>query len=320
MHLSGCLNRQDFELVLAIAEERSVTRAALRMHLSQSAASHHLRSLEDRLGAPLFRRLRRQMLPLPLGEEFVARARRVLREFRDSEEAIERAAGGRTRIIRLGTECYTSFHWLPALARELARISDLEVRIVPEATQRAKAALAAGETDAVILQSAGSDPGLRYWPLFEDELILLASSRHRLARQRSVGPGELADEPLIIHDMPGGRLGAIDEFFVGGRAYPSRVTRVQLTEAIVEMVRADLGVSILARWLATPYVRGRDLALVRLGRGLRREWRLATVEGHPRSREIGLVAGTLARLLERRGRPGAERGPRGERQRGRTRP
>jgi len=301
MHSNKNLSRQDLELTLAIAEEGSVTRAALRLHLSQPAVSHHLRSLEDRIGARLFRRGKRRMTMLPLGEELAARGRRICAEFRASEESLDRMLHGKSRIVRLGTECYTSYHWLPAVVRELARNGgSIELRIVVEATQRAKTALASGETDAIILQSSGADPGLAYWPLFRDELMLLVSSRHLLARRESVPARDLASETLILHDMPGGRLGVIDEFFVPARVYPSQVRRVQLTEAIIEMVRAEMGVSILARWLAEPYVRSKGLSMVRLGKGLWRDWRLATLQGHPLIAEIEKLSQVLSSLLKSR--------------------
>jgi len=299
MHSIKTLTRQDLELTLAIAEEGSVTRAALRLHLSQPAVSHHLRSLEDRIGARLFRRGKQRMIALPLGEELTARGRRICAEFRASEEALDRMMHGKTRIVRLGTECYTSYHWLPAVVRELARsVENLELRIVVEATQRAKAALASGETDASILQSSGEDRGLAYWPLFRDELMLVVSSRHALARRKSVEARDIASQTLILHDMPGGRLGVIDEFFVPAKVYPSQVRRVQLTEAIIEMVRAEMGISILARWLAEPYVRSKGLSLVRLGKGLWRDWRLATVRGHPLVVEIEQLSRVLSSLLK----------------------
>src|SRR5215813_11685886 len=199
VHIAKSLTRQDLDLTVAIAEEGSVTRAALRLHLSQPAVSHHLRSLEDRIGARLFQRGKRRMTATPLGEELAERGRRIGAEFRASEEALDRMLNGQRRVLRLGTECYTSYQWLPAVVRELARASKhVELRLVVEATHRAKAALAAGEADAVILQSSGEDRGLAYWPLFRDELMLVVSSRHPLSRRRSVDAKDLARETLIL--------------------------------------------------------------------------------------------------------------------------
>jgi len=300
VHIAKSLTRQDLDLTVAIAEEGSVTRAALRLHLSQPAVSHHLRSLEDRIGARLFQRGKRRMTATPLGEELAERGRRIGAEFRASEEALDRMLNGQRRVLRLGTECYTSYQWLPAVVRELARTSEqVELRLVVEATHRAKAALAAGEADAVILQSSGEDQGLAYWPLFRDELMLVVSSRHPLSRRRSVDAKDLARETLILHQMPGTRLGVIEEFFIPARAYPSQIRRVQLTEAIIEMVRAGMGVSILAKWLAEPYVRRGGLSMLRLGGGLWRDWRLAAMQNHEGAREIEALSQVLASAVRR---------------------
>src|SRR5256886_14838493 len=59
------LSREDYEVVLTVADEASVTRAATQLHLSQSAVSHHLRALEARIGIPLFLRERRRMVLSP---------------------------------------------------------------------------------------------------------------------------------------------------------------------------------------------------------------------------------------------------------------
>ena len=62
------LDIRHLKLLVAITEERSVTRAGERLHLTQSALSHQLRDLEERLGTQLFLRLNKRMLPTPAGE------------------------------------------------------------------------------------------------------------------------------------------------------------------------------------------------------------------------------------------------------------
>ena len=293
------LSREDLELVLAIAEEGTVTRAAARLHLSQSAVSHHLRALEDLLGASLFIRGSRRMAPSPLGEEMAQRARRICSEFRGSEEALRRMISGSRQIIRLGTECFTSYRWLPALVRKMARTAkNIDLRIVVEATRKSRTALATGEIDAVIVQSPGNSAGLIYWPLFRDELVLLTGKEHPLAKRKFVRPEEISAETLIFHEMNGRKQPLIDEFFLSVKNYPAQVREVQLTEAIIEMVRANMGTSVLARWLVESELRQGDLFGVRLGKnGLWRDWRLAAVQDHPLLSQIEQLARTFSSLL-----------------------
>src|SRR5260370_17783492 len=79
------LTREDYEMVLTVADEASVTRAATQLHLSQSAVSHHLRALEARLGTPLFLREPRRMVLSPVGEEFVSSPRHIISQLHRSD-------------------------------------------------------------------------------------------------------------------------------------------------------------------------------------------------------------------------------------------
>jgi len=236
-----------------------------------------------------------------LGDELTERARRICGEFRIAEEALSDLRKSKRRIVRLGTECYTSYHWLPELARQMARSTPaIEVRIIVEATRKTKAALEAGDVDAAVIQSKGQDSDLVYWPLFTDELVLLVAADHPLARRKRVEAADFRGQTLILHEMPG-RLMLIDDFFVPAGLYPERIWQVQLTEAIVEMVRAQMGVSVLARWLVEPYMRNGGLSTVRLGSGgVWRDWRLVARAGTPALEEIETVAKSLASSLRAR--------------------
>src|SRR5271154_3154770 len=91
-------------LVKAVAEEGSVTRAGLRLHLTQSALSHQLRDAEDRLGTRLFDRIGKRMVIPPAGERLLGSARAVLRELEGAEREIRQGAGHLRPVLRLTTQ------------------------------------------------------------------------------------------------------------------------------------------------------------------------------------------------------------------------
>src|SRR5215475_6491684 len=108
------LDVRHLQMVQAIHEERTVTRAATRLHLTQSALSHQLLGIEERLGVTFFHRVGKQMVITPAGERVLAAAATVLAELNRTEHDIAQETRARDGILRVSTECYTCYHWLPA--------------------------------------------------------------------------------------------------------------------------------------------------------------------------------------------------------------
>ena len=111
------LEIRHLKLLAAVAEEGSVTEAGRRLHVTQSALSHQLRDAEEKLGAQLFMRLGRKMVLTAAGEKLLESAKRVLDELRTAETQIEGLNGATRGVIRVSTECYTCYHWLPPVLK-----------------------------------------------------------------------------------------------------------------------------------------------------------------------------------------------------------
>src|ERR1700694_389433 len=103
------------QLVAAVADVGSLTRAGDRLHLTQSALSHQLRDIEERLDAPLFLRIGKRLLLTPAGERLLWSAKKVLERLEQTEHDIRQMGRDRAGMLRLTTECYTCYHWLPPL-------------------------------------------------------------------------------------------------------------------------------------------------------------------------------------------------------------
>src|SRR4051812_21041071 len=103
------LEIRHLQLVDAITNEGSVTRAAERLNVTQSALSHQLREIESRLGTPLFLRVNRRLALAPAGARLLQSAQRVLEDLRLAEEDIARLATHQDGVIRVSTECYTCY-------------------------------------------------------------------------------------------------------------------------------------------------------------------------------------------------------------------
>src|SRR5262245_50402092 len=163
------LDIRHLKLIVAVTEEKSVTRAGEVLHLTQSALSHQLREIEERLGTRLFLRMNKKMILKPAGESLLQTARQVLDQMKRAEDHISQMAAHRQGTLRISTECYTCYHWLPEVMKEFRRkFPEVEVKIDADATHRPIQALLQGKLDLGIVSDVRRDKHLQYRALFED--------------------------------------------------------------------------------------------------------------------------------------------------------
>lgn len=294
-------------LVQAIASEGTVTRAASRLHLSQSAVSHQLVDLERDLGARLFDRVGKRMVITPHGERLLEGAVRVLTDLGTLERELRDLSGERRAPIRVATSCYTSYHWIPAVLARFARSHPTtSIEIVLEATRRCEEALQADEIDLAISTDPPEGPTWSTEVLVEGELVCAVSPTHEVfARRRGKKDpvlkwGDLRRTTILVHDIgpllskrledavraswwkeSGERLGS-----------PFTLQKIPLTEALVELVRAGVGAAIVDRWTVAPHAR-KDLVILpivpRAPRTFHAVFRRANPRGLPLAELVALV-------------------------------
>jgi LysR family transcriptional regulator, regulator for metE and metH len=266
------------QMVAAIAASGSVTHAAAAVHLTQSAVSHQLRGLEDRLGTPLFLRLGKRMVPTAAGQRILTTAHRVLEEIAAVEGEV-RGLGPSTGILRVCAQCNTGYHWLPSLIALFQRdYPDVDVAIALECTARPVQALLDGHLDIAIVTEPVRHPRLRIRALFEDEHAAIVPPDHRLAAKPFVRPQDLADERLVLYSSSPDDSFTLQKILRPAGVTPKRVSFVMLTEAILEMVRAGLGISVMQTWAIEPALRAGVVTAVPITRaGIHRQWSAVTL-------------------------------------------
>ena len=272
------LDVRDLRLVDAVARCGTLTKAGELLHVTQSGLSHQLADLERRLGAPVFERVGRRMVPTPVGERLRETSAQILASLARAEDEVRSVLTEREAVIRLATECYTCYHWLPpVLVRFRERFPRVETRILAEHTKRPIPALLDGKLDLAITSCPPSDRRLSVRPVLRDELIAVVSPAHPWAGRRHVAPEAFADQHLFLYHVAPTESTLFQEFLTPAGVTPHRVSHLQLTEAVVELVKADLGISVLARWAVAPQLDDGSLVAVRLGTGgLVRAWSAVT--------------------------------------------
>ena len=305
--MSQYLDSRHLRLIAEVARTESVTRAADRLNVTQSAISHQLRELEDKLGTAIFVRSGRRMLLTPAGRVIVDAAEEVLDAISRVEARVEQLARQKAGELRVCTHCYTGYHWLPAIVEGLRqRFPAFELRIAPEYTVDPIAALLDAKLDVAIMNDDSSDKRVRYRELFDDEHVAVVPPSHPWSDRAYVTPEDVAGEQLYLYSR------SIDQSFIIQKVMrplgvePRRVTYLQLTEGIIEMVKAGLGISVLPKWSIEHAIASDRVRAIRITRnGVFRKWYAASLSGavsSPFSEEF-------VRLLIKHG-PAAKKGAR----------
>lgn len=291
------LETRDLRLVQAIAEAGGATRAAKRLHLSQSAVSHQLRSLEERLGLPLFERKSGRLSITAAGQRLVELARQILVPLKQVELELRRGVYRERVKLRVSTQCYTAYHWLPrALTTLMTEHPQVELVLQSDVAGPAAEQLKADRSDLVLCVSSKVSGPYVQVPLFDDELVLAVPCGHRLARKRFVEGKDLADETLIQPEASVVERERVRKQLFRQGERVKGVLRLPAAEAALDLVRAGLGVSILASFTLRSRVARGELCSVRLTqRGLRRAWSGVFRQRSPLSEPISTLLSTLQR-------------------------
>ncbi|HVG85154.1 MAG TPA: LysR family transcriptional regulator [Vicinamibacterales bacterium] len=277
--MNRILESHHLRLIAQVARTESVTRAADLLNVTQSAVSHQLRELEDKLGTPLFVRSGRRMLLTPAGRLLVEAADNVLQTIARVESQVDQIARHAAGELRVCTHCYTGYSWLPAIVAGLRqRYPAFGLQIVPEYTVDPITALLDAKLDLAIMNDESDDRRLRYRELFDDEHVAVVPASHRWAARPFVTPEEIAAEPLYLFSRSIENSFVVKHVLRPAGLEPAHITYLQLPEGIIEMVKAGMGATVLPKWSIASALASSGLKAIRITRdGVFRKWYAVTL-------------------------------------------
>ena len=232
---------------VAIAESGTFTAGALRVHVTQAAISMQIRQLENEIGAKVFVRAPRHVILTEAGEQLLRRARHILREHDAALDEIAELAGAERGRLRIGSaSAMVLTDQLPAILEELrAQHPAAEIGVTSGTSEVLVDQILAGDIDIAFVSLPVDVRGIKTERLSEDQLVAIASPKHKLARQRTISAYTLAGERLILGERGGNTRRLIDQFFAQEGVTLHVAMELSRQQAIRRMVEADMGVGIV---------------------------------------------------------------------------
>ncbi len=237
---------RQLEYVVAIAEERSFSRAAERLHVAQPSLSQQIKKLEAELRVSLFDRLPRGVVVTEAGARLVARARTVLAELVDARREVGETKTDVAGTLRVGAIPTIAPFVLPGcVGRFAGRWPDVAVHVVEDVTDRLVDGVLNGDLDLAITSSIADDRAVHVECIARERLWVLAPAESSLARRKSVSWTAFDKQRTLVLHEDHCLAGQVTRFCRGGKAKPSVVSRGAQLATIARMVSADLGVSVV---------------------------------------------------------------------------
>lgn len=238
---------RQLRLFLALQETGSVSGAARALHVTQPTASMQLREIADSVGLPLYEVIGRKVHLTPAGIELAQTARAMLREWENFEQQAAAAKGlarGHLKVSVVSTAKYFVPRQLGRFCHKHPAIDvALEVLNRDGVVQRMRDNL----DDLYIMSMPPADLAVEGEVFMANPLVVIAASRHPLARTRGLTLRGLADQRFILRERGSGTRMAVDRYLRSQRFAPDVRMELGSNEAIKEAVAGGLGLGVISQ-------------------------------------------------------------------------
>ena len=254
MSLVSILELRHLRTLAALHETGSVSRAAKRVHLTQSALSHQITALQTHYGLSIVQRRGQTVELTDAGKHLVSLAGKVLEDIQATERSLATMSQQATGSLRIALECHTCFDWLmPLMDAFRQHWPEVELDLVSGFHSDPVKLLEEGGADVVIGSEHKRRRGIIHHPLFSFEILAVLAPEHPLRTKRILNARDFAAETLITYPVPEDRIDLILNVLKPAGIQPQRRT-TELTVAILQLVASRRGVAALPSWGIKSYV------------------------------------------------------------------
>lgn len=272
------IDSRQLKAFVCLAKHENFTLAAKELNLTQSAVSHSMKALEQDLGCKLIDRLGKKALLTQAGEQLFLYSQKILDQMSQARVSIENLnhwGQPRLRVVASSTVCE---YLLPGVLKSIKAEFPTSIIILHSRdSQDSINLLRAGKVDIAIAMKPKSETQLEFKPWFEDQLHFLVSKDHSWAQSGKVKRDEIPDQQFILYDRASLTYQMVADYFKNQGFDLDNVMELGSMVATKELVQLNLGVGIIAPWIARKEISAKDLVCLPIARRkLFRNWGFLT--------------------------------------------
>lgn len=294
------MNLQEIRYLVALAEQRHFGRAAEACNVSQPTLSSQIRKLEEELGVTLLERTNKRVALTPVGSQILQHARRALFESQQMESVAQAARDPLVGPIKLGVIPTLAPYLMPLILKPLNQsYPGLSIELWEDQTRSLIDGMRNHRLDAALLATPAESPEITEIALFDEPLLAVLPTNHRMATAKRVTEESLSKELLVLAD---GHCLANQVLAACGARHMAKHPRLPGTmqastvETLVNLVAAGYGTTLLPA-LAVESFRRREIVMLPLAGKSSRTIRLASRPGFPRPQALRALEKIIKRTV-----------------------
>ena len=237
---------KQIQTFMEVARQRSVSKAAERLFVTQPAVSMQIRQLEDAFGLALVEPLGRNIQLTAAGEDFLTYATTAMAQFKDLEAMMAEHVGLRRGRIDLAVVS-TSKYFIPMLLVRFNKLhTGIDVQLKIDNRENVLGLLARSEADLVVMGRAPSHLDCEATPFATNPLVMVGPPDHPLARRKNLPFSALGAYGFVVREEGSGTLAAMQHLFEANHTPLKVIMGMPSNETIKQAVMAGMGLSFLS--------------------------------------------------------------------------
>jgi LysR family hydrogen peroxide-inducible transcriptional activator len=195
------MNLRDLHYLVAVADNLHFGKAAAACHVSQPTLSMQLKKLEEEIGAQLFERTNKKIMPTAIGSEIAVRARHILQEVEQIRRSAKKDGDPLSGDLRFGVFPTLAPYLLPSLMPKIKKhFPNLNLLLTEDKTANLLEQLDKGQLDCALLAMPIDNDQLESAELFREDFFLAVPAKHELATHKNIAPKDLENLSLLLLD------------------------------------------------------------------------------------------------------------------------